>query len=102
MIPTKQVQIEKWGATKDGNGNAKESIVANYAMWAEPVKLGGSRTDTNGQTKLNNQVQFKIRFRPDWKLSAAWKIIYLGQRYTITNIQRIDEKRYNWIVNGEN
>lgn len=102
MIPTKQIQVEKWGAVKDANGNAKELIIANYSRWAEPVRLSGNRSDSNGQTTLNKQVRFKIRFRPDWKLSAAWKIIYLGERYTITSIQRIDEKRYNWLINGEN
>ena len=102
MIPTKQIRIEKWGAVKDAKGDMKESILVAYNMWAEPVKISGSLSQTIGQTKLNNQVRFKIRFRPDWHINSAWKIDYLSQRYTITNIQRIDEKRFNWIINGEN
>jgi len=101
MIPTKQIRVEKWVAPKDANGNAKEALETVYNFWAEPVKIGGSRSDTMGQTKLNSQVRFKIRFRPDWQINSAWKIIYLGQRFTITNIERIDEKRFNWLINGE-
>jgi SPP1 family predicted phage head-tail adaptor len=102
MIPKKQIRVEKWIAPKDASGDAKERIEVAYNLWAEPVKIGGNRNDTMGQTRFNNRVSFKIRFRPDWKINSAWKIDYLGERYTITNIQRIDEKRYNWLINGEN
>lgn len=101
MIPTKQIRVEKWKAPKDAKGDAKEVVEVAYNLWAEPVKTGGSRNDSFGQTKLNNSVRFKIRFRPDWKINSAWKIIYLQQRYTIINIERINEKRFNWIINGE-
>lgn len=51
--------------------------------------------------KLNKTKTFKIRFRPDWKLSGEWKLKYLQKRYSITSIERINEKRFNWLVNGE-
>jgi SPP1 family predicted phage head-tail adaptor len=101
MIPKAQIRIEKWGQVKDGNGNSVESINTAYNMWAEPVRLGGNRSDTSGQTKLNNSVQFKIRFRPDWKITGMWKLIYNGMRYSITEIQKLNEKRFNWMINCE-
>ncbi len=101
MIPTAQIRIEKWGQVKDGHGNALESLTIAYNLWAEPLRTGGNRSDTNGQTKLNNSVQFKIRFRPDWKISSMWKLVYSGMRYSITEIQRVNEKRFNWIINCE-
>ena len=101
MIPKSQIRLEKWAMVKDGNGNAVESVNTAYNMWAEQVRTGGNRSDSNGQTKLNNSVQFKIRFRPDWKVSGMWKLIYNGSRYSITQIKRLDEKRFNWIINCE-
>ncbi len=101
MIPKSQIRIEKYGIVKDGNGNAVESVNTAYNMWAEVVRIGGSRSDSNGQTKLNNNVQFKVRFRPDWKISGMWKLIYKGMRYSINQIQPLNEKRFNWIINCE-
>jgi len=101
MIPKAQIRLEKWAMVKDGNGNSIESVNTAYNMWAEPIKMGGGRSDSNGQTKLNTSVQFKIRFRPDWKVNGMWKMIYNGARYSITQIQRVKEKRFNWIINCE-
>ena len=101
MIPTKQIRVEKWIAPKDAKGDAKERIDFAIPFWAEAVKTNGYRKDTAGQTKLVDAVKFKIRFRPDWKLKGSWKLVYRQKRYNITNIERIDEKRYNWLVYGE-
>jgi len=101
MIPKVQIRVEKWAAPKDYSGDAKESIEQAYNLWAEILNSSGSRSDTNGQMKLNKTKTFKIRFRPDWKLSGEWKLKYLQKRYSITSIERINEKRFNWLVNGE-
>lgn len=101
MIPRKQIRIEKWIAPKDAKGDAKERIQYAIPMWAEPVKVNGVRVDSAGQTKIVNAVRFKIRFRPDWKLSVGWRIVYLGKRYNIKDITRINEDRFNWMIYGE-
>lgn len=101
MIPKVQIRVEKWIAPKDAKGDAKEQVDVAYNLWAEMVSDSGNRSDSAGQTKLEKRKTFKIRFRPDWKLSGVWKIIYLGKRYSITNIERIREQRYNWLINGE-
>lgn len=101
MIPKKQIRVEKWIAPKDHKGDAKERIDYAINFWAEPVNTGGGRRETAGQDKLTDSVSFKIRFRPDWNIKGSWKIKYLKKRYNITSIKRIDEKRFNWIVNGE-
>jgi len=101
MIPKFQIRVEKWVVNKDANGNMIEAIQRAYNLGAELVQQGGGRIDTAGQTRLTNNKQFKIRFRPDWKLTGSWKFKYLQKRYTITNIERVNEKRFNWIINGE-
>ena len=101
MIPKVQIVIEKWSAPKDVKGNAKERIDTRYPMWAEIVRSSGFRTDSQGQTRLNKTRQFKIRFRPDWKIDGTWKIVYQKKRYSITEIEPINERRFNWLINGE-
>ena len=101
MIPKIQIRVEKWKVVKDVNGNGVESIENSFNLWAELVQQGNGRIDTAGQTRLTNGKQFKIRFRPDWKLGTGWKFIYLQKRYTITGIERLNEKRFNWLINGE-
>ena len=101
MIPKSQIRIEKWQQVKDTNGNAEESVQYALNLWAEQIRTGGHRSDSNGQTKLNNSVRFKIRFRPDWKISGMWKLIYNGMRYSITDIKRVNERRFNWEINCE-
>ena len=101
MIPKVQIRVEKWIAPKDEKGDAKEVVQKAYNLWAEIVQSSGNRTDTNGQTKLNKSKTFKIRFRPDWVLDSSWKLKYLQKRYSITSIERINEKRFNWLINGE-
>ena len=101
MIPKVQIRLEKWVVAKDSHGNAVEQIGNAYNTWAQIVPQNGQRVNLSGQIQLSKSKQFKIRFRPDWVLDGNWKIIYLQTRYTITNIQRLNEKRYNWIINGE-
>jgi len=100
-LPKTQIRIEKWGASKDVNGNMKEAVQNIYNLWAEIVQSSGVRTDSQGQTRLNKTRTFKIRFRPDWQIDSTWKLVYLKKRYSITDIERIQEKRFNWLINGE-
>lgn len=101
MIPKVQIRVEKWAAQKDANGNRVEGIEKSYNLWAEIVPERGIKIEIAGQSRLSNSKLFKIRFRPDWKIGGMWKILYLQKRYTITGIERLNEKRFNWLVNGE-
>jgi SPP1 family predicted phage head-tail adaptor len=101
MIPKKQIRIENWIAPKDAKGDAKERIEYARTMWADVSDRGGFRSNIGGQSRLAKTREFKIRFRPDWKLSGSWRVIYLGKRYRITNIERVKETRFNWLINAE-
>jgi SPP1 family predicted phage head-tail adaptor len=101
MIPKQQIRIENWIAPKDSKGNPKEQIEFARTFWADVKQRSGNRNDSNGQTKLNKSMEFKVRFRPDWTLKGSWKVIYNKKRYSITSIERIQEKRFNWLINGE-
>lgn len=93
---SKQIRLEKWISTQDGSGNWTEAVT-KYNCFAEVTSSGGVRSSLNGQTQLTKSKKFKIRFRPDFKPSGNWRIIYDGLRYTVQNIEKENEKRFYWI-----
>src|SRR5688572_13531457 len=101
MIPKKQIRVENWIAPKDSKGDAKEVIEYARNFWADVSDRGGFRSNIGGAARLAKTREFKIRFRPDWKLKGSWRIIYLGNRYRIVGIERLNEKRFNWLINAE-
>lgn len=94
----KPVKLVKYTITKDVKGNNVEAIEARYRMWADVSDSGGGRSTERGQVNLNTTKVFLIHFRPDWKLNADWKIQYYGKEYSISSIERVNEKRFNWRV----
>ena len=93
---SKQIRLEKYVSTQDGSGNWVETVT-KYNCFAEVVREGGVRSSLNGQNKLNATIKFKIRFRPDFKPSGNWRVIYDGLRYTVHSIEKEKEERFYWI-----
>lgn len=91
----KQIKLEKWTSAKDANGNFKESVV-RYPMFAKVTWGGGSKGTTNGQTTLNETVTFNIGFRPNFKPTGNWRVVYYGRRYSVQSIERDREQRFHW------
>lgn len=94
------IRLEKWVSTKDGSGDFKETVT-KYNLFAEVLSSGSSRLTTNGSTKLNNTVQFKIRFRPDFKPTGNWRVVYDGKRYTVNSIEKENQERFYWIITAD-
>lgn len=93
---SKQVRLEKWISTRDGDGNSVETVT-KYNCFAEVTKSSGGRSSLNGQTMLTDTIRFKVRFRPDFKPSGNWRIVYDGVRYTVQSIEKEKEERFYWI-----
>lgn len=93
----KQIRLEKWISTKDGSGDWKPTNV-KYNLWAEVTRIGGSRTNLNGSTSLEQTVQFKIHFKPELKINTNWRVIYDGTRYTPFSIEKVKENRFFMII----
>lgn len=89
------IRLEKWVSTKGAGGDFKETVT-KYNLWADVSKTGGSRNLLNGRNAITDTYQFKIRFRPDFKPTGNWKIVYEGKRYTVTNIEKDLGKRFYW------
>ncbi len=94
----KPVKLIKYTITKDGNGDNVEAVEARYRIWADVSDSGGSRSVERGQVNLNTTKVFLIHFRPDWVLRGDWKIKYYGKEYSISNIERANQQRFNWRV----
>lgn len=95
----KRIKLIEYTTSKDGNGDNIETLANSYPIYAEVTDKGGGRSFDNG-VNLSKSKTFRIWFKPSWVLTGNWIIRYFGTDYTITNIERINEKRFNWIVSA--
>jgi len=93
----KQILLYKYTTNIDAAGNVSQSSMA-YKVWAEITNVGGGRSQVDGRTTLSNGKEFKIYFRQQLQPNADYKIQYYGEMYAITGLQRINEKRFNWLI----
>lgn len=94
----KPIKLFHYEVTKNASGDNEEAITERKMVWAEVVDFGGSRSEERGKTNLSDTKSFKIRFRVDWVLNGDWRLKYYGKVYAVTKIERIDEKRFNWLI----
>lgn len=97
----KPIKLLKYTNSIDANGDASETVATTYKMWAEISDSGGGRTQSDGKTDLSDSKTFKIYFR-DYPINSNYKIEYFGQTYAISNVKRVDEKRFNWEITAFN
>ena len=94
----RMVKLWQYTAAPDENGDQVETLVLKAKTFAEVTDNGGSRGIDRGQVNLDSSKTFRIRYREDWNIKGSWRIQYLGKYYTVTNIERINEKRFNWLI----
>lgn len=94
----KMVKLYEYTVSKNANGNNIETLALRHRTFADVTDNGGGRSVEREQTKLSKTKRFKIKWRSDWVLNSDWKIRYLGESYTIENIERINEARFNWLI----
>lgn len=97
----KPIKLLKYTNSIDANGDASETVATTYKMWAEVTDNGGGRSQADGQTNSSDSKTFKIWFR-DYPITSNFKIEYFGQTYAISNVKRLDEKRFNWELTAFN
>lgn len=91
------VRLEKWSSAKDGSGDSKESV-DKYNLWAEILTTNSSKGESGSRSKLVQTVQFRVRFRPDFKPTGNWRVVYDGKRYTVESIEKSESKRFYWVI----
>lgn len=97
----KPIKLIQYTQTIDDNGDAQEAVGTVYKMWAEITDEGGSKSMEVGRTAMSDTKTFKINFR-GYLVTGDYKVQYLGQTYALTNIKRIQEKRFNYELAGFN
>jgi SPP1 family predicted phage head-tail adaptor len=96
----RQIQLSQVLVTIDANGRNIESAGQVFNTWAEVTEPSGFRDYSNGQTQLGKTKRFLIRFRFDKYPNCEWKIKYAGVDWTISEIRKIDEKQFYWLLTG--
>lgn len=95
----KPIKLYQYTEAIDANGDAIEEVANTYKMWAEVTDQGGTRGQALGRTAMSDSKEFRIYFR-GYLVTGNYKIVYFGQTYAITNVQRVQEKRFNYILTG--
>ncbi|MBL7739049.1 MAG: phage head closure protein [Chitinophagaceae bacterium] len=90
------MQLVQLLVAQDTDGRNKEQEGDKFGVWAEISNPSGFRSYANGQTVMGNTKNFLIRFKINKYPDCNWKIRYEGKDWTITNIEKVDEKRFYW------
>lgn len=96
----KPIRLEHWYTTKAANGDFKETVT-KYNLWADVKRKGGDRGEINGQTGLDNIIEFRVYWKPNIFPTGNWRVIYSGRTHTIHSIVKENEDRFNWIITAE-
>lgn len=94
----KEIKLEWWKTAKDGSGNNVESVYKRISMWADVKRVGGGRTNSNGQTSLDNTIQFKVNYRPNVFPTGNFRVVYDGRKHTVQSIVKDQEQRFYWVI----
>jgi len=90
----KPVQVEAYKSEQNASGSNIEAVQYRANTWAEVDNPSGFRAYQNGQTQLGSTKSFLIRFRFDRFPDCNWRIKYNNKLWTVTEIQRVDEKKF--------
>lgn len=97
----KEIKLEWLKATKDGSGNNIESVYKRISVWANVKRIGGGRTTRNGQTVLENSIEFKVYFKPNVFPTGNWRVVYDGKKFTGQSIVKDEEKLFYWVITAK-
>ncbi len=96
----KKIQIVPFTSSKGVNGQNVETEGVRIGVWAEVTAPGGGRSYEYGQTRISSTRDFTINYRFDLFPDANWRIVYDGKMWTVNSIEKIDEKRFFYVLNA--
>jgi SPP1 family predicted phage head-tail adaptor len=95
---SKPVQLRQLFTSKTDTGRNITAEASSFNAFAEISNPSGSRQYEYGQTLLEQTKIFLIRFRFDKYPSSQWKILYDSRDWTVTNIERVEERHFFWRI----
>lgn len=94
----KQMVLEKHVSGKTAAGSTSAATTARYAIWGEIDRSGGGRAYEHLQTTLSNTFRVKIYWRTRFDMNAIWKVVYDGRTHAVESIEKVDERRFNYVL----
>lgn len=96
----KQVRIIPYTSAKNASGSFVETPGTGVNIWAKVENPSGSRGYQNGQTQMSNTRTFMVRFKFDLFPDANWRLMYDGKLWTVTDIQKVDERKFYYLISA--
>lgn len=96
-LKDKKITIMKSVVTVDAIGNHKTTLVALHEnIWAYFRHLSGDEMFTGATTQTNEEVLFRIGYKPD--VTTACYIMYKGTKYNITRIDTYEDYKDDLVL----
>lgn len=92
----KQIKLQQITVARTDSGRNIEGEGDSFTTWAEITNPSGGRDYLNGQTQLSSTKRFLVRFRFDKYPNVEWKLEYDKKYWTISDIQKVNEKNFYW------
>ena len=92
-----KIQLKKYVPVKGADGTISKTVT-KYNVWANVRRLSDSRNYVSGQSRMSESYEFIVNYRGSFDLSADWQVLYLGNSYTVSSIERDGENRFDWII----
>lgn len=90
----KQIKIVPYTSAANAEGRNIEAEGTRVHLWAEVTNPSGFREYANGQSALGETKDFLVRYRFDMFPNVNWRLLYDGRRWTVTEVRRLDEKKF--------
>lgn len=98
----KQIKLVQLLSVKGADGNWTTAVEGEkFGAWADISNPSGSRDYDKGQTQISSTKRFKVRFRFDKYPNCDWKVVFDGKDWTISTREKVDEKRFYWLITAQ-
>lgn len=96
-----RINITVTVSVRDPGGGMKPGAKTSYwETWAAVTTIKNTRNAEAYQTDLEEPKEFKIRYRPDKKVTKNMLVEYNGEDYTIQSLVDTNERKREQIIIG--
>lgn len=94
----RKIVLERWTQAKNATGSLEDTLTTRYPIYADIRDRGGSRSYEDYQTKLSSAKEIRIYYRDPFDITAQWKVVFDGRRYTVSDVQKVNEAKFNYLL----
>lgn len=82
--------------TRDAMGGEVITWTDQATVWAEPVPLAGREYTSANQEQSEISVRFRLRYRADLAVTAAWRVTWNSVAYDILDVINVRGTKREW------